>query len=173
MGVSPSYQKYISSPLGHLTNIKHTYTYLWVWYSWLFLMAYFKKIPKLPQTSKNKFSQVNRYLLKNSQSVKKVQPYAKWLAWKSCEIQVAAKKWLWWYRSVTNFNNNNSGEFVLLHPSFTRNQHKILSLFVTQSWETVPNRTSGIIKLTPPAYSHTTVLLVSSLNFSALTRGWL
>jgi len=29
-----------------------------------------------------------------------------------------------------------------------------------------PNRTSGKIKLTPSAYSHTTVLLVSSLNFS-------
>ena len=37
--------------------------------------------------------------------------------------------------------------------------------------ETVPNSTSGKIKLTPPAYSHTTVLLVSSLNFGLLARG--
>ena len=37
--------------------------------------------------------------------------------------------------------------------------------------ETVPNHTSGKIKLTPPAYSHTTVLLISSLNFGLLTRG--
>ena len=28
-------------------------------------------------------------------------------------------------------------------------------------------------QLTPPAYSHTTVLLVSSLNFSLVTQGWL
>ena len=34
--------------------------------------------------------------------------------------------------------------------------------------ETIPNRTSGKIKLTPPTYSHTIVLLVSSLNFSLL-----
>ena len=47
----------------------------------------------------------------------------------------------------------------------------LLSSFMTQSWETVPiNRTSGKIKLTPPAYSHTTVLLISSLNFSLPTR---
>jgi len=32
------------------------------------------------------------------------------------------------------------------------------------------NHTSGKIKLTPPANSHTTVLLVSSLNFGLLTR---
>jgi len=37
--------------------------------------------------------------------------------------------------------------------------------------ETVSNRTSGKIKLTPPAYSHTTVLLVLSLNFGLLTQG--
>ena len=43
--------------------------------------------------------------------------------------------------------------------------------YVTQSWETVPNCTSGKIKLTPSAYSHTTVLLVSRLNFNLLTRG--
>ena len=36
--------------------------------------------------------------------------------------------------------------------------------------ETVPNRTSGKIKLTPPAYNHTTVLLVSSLNFDLLAE---
>ena len=35
------------------------------------------------------------------------------------------------------------------------------------------NRSKGKIKLTPPAYSHTTVLLVSSLNFSLPTQGWL
>jgi len=35
--------------------------------------------------------------------------------------------------------------------------------------ETVPNRTSGKIKPIPTAYSHTTVLLVSSLNFGLLT----
>ena len=46
---------------------------------------------------------------------------------------------------------------------------KVFTLeFVTQSWKTVPNRTSGKIKLTPPAYSYTTVLIVSSLNFSLL-----
>ena len=37
---------------------------------------------------------------------------------------------------------------------------------MTQSWETIPNHKSGKIKLTPPENSHTTVLLVSSLNFS-------
>ena len=42
---------------------------------------------------------------------------------------------------------------------------------VTKSRETVPNHTSGKIKLTPPAYNHSTVLLVSSLNFGLLTRG--
>ena len=46
-------------------------------------------------------------------------------------------------------------------------------LIVTWSRETVPNRTSGKIELTPPAYSQVTVLLVSSLNFGLLTRGWL
>ena len=46
-----------------------------------------------------------------------------------------------------------------------------LYLYVTQSRETVPNRTSGKIKLTPPAYSHTTALLVSNLNFSLPNRG--
>ena len=40
----------------------------------------------------------------------------------------------------------------------------LVALYVTQSWETEPNRTSDKIKLTPPAYSHTTVLLVSSLT---------
>ena len=44
---------------------------------------------------------------------------------------------------------------------------------LTQSWETVLNHTSVKIKLTPPAYSHTTLLLVSSLNFSLPTLGWL
>jgi len=41
---------------------------------------------------------------------------------KSCEIQVAAKKW-----SVfgNKFNNNNPGEFMLPHPSFISSQHKI------------------------------------------------
>ena len=34
--------------------------------------------------------------------------------------------------------------------------------YVTQSWETEPNHTSGKIKLIPPARLHTTVLLVSS-----------
>ena len=42
---------------------------------------------------------------------------------------------------------------------------------MTQSRETVLNSTSGKIKLTPPVYNHTTVLLVSSLNFGLLTRG--
>ena len=50
---------------------------------------------------------------------------------------------------------------------------KIISQFVTQSWETVPNHASGKYKLTPPAFSHTTVVLVSSLNFGLLTQGWL
>jgi len=36
--------------------------------------------------------------------------------------------------------------------------------------ETIPNRTSGKIELTPPACSHTIVLLVSSLNFGLLTQ---
>ena len=40
----------------------------------------------------------------------------------------------------------------------------LCSKYVTWSRETVPNRTSGKIKLTPPAYSHTTVLLVCSLT---------
>jgi len=42
----------------------------------------------------------------------------------------------------------------------------VCATYVTQPWEIVPNCTSGKIKLTPPAYSHTTVLLISSLNFS-------
>ena len=47
----------------------------------------------------------------------------------------------------------------------------IPGIYVTQSRETVPNCTLGKIKLTSPAYSHTTVLLVSSLNFGVLTQG--
>ena len=41
----------------------------------------------------------------------------------------------------------------------------------TFATETNPNHSSGKIRLTPPAYSHTTILLVSSLNFGLLTRG--
>ena len=47
--------------------------------------------------------------------------------------------------------------------------HKIYPI-VTQYGYTIP---WGKIKLTPPAHSHTTVLLVSSLNFGLRTRGWL
>ena len=35
----------------------------------------------------------------------------------------------------------------------------------------IPNHTSGKIKLILPAYSHTAVLLVSSLNFALVTLG--
>ena len=41
-------------------------------------------------------------ILKNSHSSCKKgcgqvwQPYTRWPGWKSCEIQVVAKKWLWW-----------------------------------------------------------------------------
>ena len=45
-------------------------------------------------------------------------------------------------------------------------QHRVLQIcFLAYT-----NHTSGKIKLTPPANSHTTVLLVSSLNFGLLTR---
>jgi len=44
-----------------------------------------------------------------------------------------------------------------------------LQVDVTQPGEAVPNCSQGKIKLTPPAYSHTTVLLVSSLT----TYSWL
>ena len=46
-----------------------------------------------------------------------------------------------------------------------------LNVNVTQSRETVPNHTLGKIKLTAPAYSHTTVLLDFSLNFGLLSQG--
>ena len=42
------------------------------------------------------------------------------------------------------------------------NKKWLLTAYVTKSWETIPNCTSSKIKLTPQAYSHTTVLLVSS-----------
>ena len=44
------------------------------------------------------------------------------------------------------------------------------TLYVIQSSKTIPNRTLAKVKLTPPAYNHTTVLLVSSLNFGLLTQ---
>ena len=67
----------------------------------------------------------NNYPLKYSQAVKKVWPYATWLAWKKLwnigggqEMAVMVGQW-------NNFNNDNSGESVLPHPSFTRNRYKI------------------------------------------------
>jgi len=51
---------------------------------------------------------------------------------------------------------------------YTCQNKNAASAYVTQSRETVPNRTSGKIKLTPPAYSHTTLLLVSSLTYVRL-----
>jgi len=53
--------------------------------------------------------------------------------------------------------------------NFTMWANSNFTLYVTQYWETVPNCTSGKIKLTPPAYSLTTVLLVSYLKFGLLT----
>ena len=44
---------------------------------------------------------------------------------------------------------------------------------MTQSWKTIPNRTAGKIKLTPPAYYYTILLLISGLNFSLPTQSWL
>ena len=44
------------------------------------------------------------------------QPYTRWPGWKSCEIQVAAKKWLWWLVYAKIFNNYNSDQFVSLSP---------------------------------------------------------
>ena len=52
----------------------------------------------------------------------------------------------------------------------------LCSIYHARMWrdigKTEPNRTSGKIKLTPPADCHTTVLLISSLNFSQATWGW-
>jgi len=46
----------------------------------------------------------------------------------------------------------------------------VINNIVTQSWETIPNCTSGKIEPTLPAYSHTIVLLVSSLNLVYLLK---
>ena len=41
-------------------------------------------------------------------------PYARWPGWKSCEIQLAAKKWLWWSVFGNKFNSSNQVNFALI-----------------------------------------------------------
>ena len=52
------------------------------------------------------------------------------------KAQVAAKKWLWWYVSDKNFNDENSREFMLLHSSFTRISPELLFLRLTHHHST-------------------------------------
>ena len=45
---------------------------------------------------------------------------------KSCEIKGGGQEMAVMVQvDGKNFNNNNPGQFVLPHPSFTRNRHKI------------------------------------------------
>ena len=50
----------------------------------------------------------------------------------------------------------------------------LLSLTTLQICDQIlqPNRTSGKIKLTPPVYSYTIILLVLTLSTTQTTRGW-
>jgi len=62
---------------------------------------------------------------------------------------------------------------TVLNVTWSDKKKSWVSLPSNQLRETIPNRISGKIKLTSPAYSHTTVLLVSSIKFGLLTWGWL
>jgi len=63
------------------------------------------------------------------------------------------------YNQSSHYENNEFLIAKVLMPDINQNRGCVIwLLFVTQSWETIPNRTSGKIKLTPPAYNHTTVL---------------
>ena len=44
---------------------------------------------------------------------------------KDVKSKVAAKKWLWWQIKSKNFNNDNSGKFVLPSPHFTMIRQQI------------------------------------------------
>jgi len=50
---------------------------------------------------------------------------------KSCEIQMVAKKWLWWYVSGKKFNIDNSGELCAISYSEARmRKHKFTWIVV-------------------------------------------
>ena len=96
-------------------------------------------------------------LLKSSPTVKKGAALFKVTSVKKVvKSKGVNKKWLWWYiswlyRLILNFNHNNSGQFVLPHPSFT-------SLRISKNF---PWIVLLLLKNLPSIYIITAIALIS------------